>query len=342
MNKLKLAICMKDLEYQARFVNCFMNHYKHLYELHVFTNIEQLKKVAPQEYAVIITGEFNTDELTFFVEKGEIILNLLEEYTEMEDTVVNNVIPADKYQEVYKIAEIIERLTADKVSAQSGISQVSCEHIGIYSLTQEVYQIPVAALLGKICGEQQKVLVLDLQSYSGLKEIEGEESPMGLEDLLSVIATGNYSRSRILECIRHEANWDYVCAVQNSQCLAEATIEAYNALIELLVREFGYQKVIINFGAVFWGQLDMMEQCQSIYILCGKDSLGYWREDAFYQELAHMGREKLLRNIKKLELPQIAEKEITWRFLVEKWNCGYMGELLRNTMEKRCANGAAM
>ena len=76
MNKTKLAICMKDLEYQKRFVNCFMNHYKHQYELHVFTNLEQLSSVDSLEYAVIITGEYTTDELAVFVEKGEIILRL--------------------------------------------------------------------------------------------------------------------------------------------------------------------------------------------------------------------------------------------------------------------------
>mgnify|MGYP002734847886 CR=1 FL=1 len=70
MNKTKIAICMKDLEYQMRFVNCIMNHYNHQYELHVFTNPEQLLEAKPKEYTVIITGEYNTDEMAEFVEKG--------------------------------------------------------------------------------------------------------------------------------------------------------------------------------------------------------------------------------------------------------------------------------
>ena len=60
---------MKDLEYQTRFVNCFINHYNHQYELHVFTALEQMETITPKEYAVIITGEYTTDEMLHFVEK---------------------------------------------------------------------------------------------------------------------------------------------------------------------------------------------------------------------------------------------------------------------------------
>ena len=220
---------MKDLEYQNRFVGCFMNHYNHLYELHVFTSASQMESSNEREYAVIITGEYNTDELAIFVERGAIILNLEEDFAGEKETeeIVTGI---EKYQEVYKIVEQIERLIAERVPGKGNRWQnLKCEMIGVYSLTQEMYQTPFAALLGMLYGEQRKVLILDLQSSSGLSEMEEGMASMGLEDLLSVVMTGNYSKSRILECIRHEAEWDYVCAVQNMECLAEGTKEAYDS-----------------------------------------------------------------------------------------------------------------
>ena len=342
MDKTKLAICMKDLEYQGRFVNCFMNHYKHQYELHVFTNLEQLKAANPLEYAVIITGEYNTTEMTDFVERGEIILNLAEDSWEKEDALGENFIYTEKYQEVYKIAEMLERLVADNVQTQGQIRKMeTCERIGVYSLTQEMYQIPFTALLGKLYGEEQKVLVLDLQNYSGLRELE-ESASMGLEDLLSVVTTGNYRKSRLLGCIRHEPNWDYIYPVQNNQCLAEGSIELYEALIELLVQELGYQRIIINFGSSFLGQLEMMEQCQQFYLLGAKDLSGRWREEAFLQELSRLGKETLLQRIKRIELPTLSERTVSWNALPEKWSCGHLGEQLRRMMEKEKVHGAAM
>ncbi len=343
MNKMKLAICMKDLEYQTRFVNCFMNHYKHQYELHVFTNLEQLKIANPLEYAVIITGEYITEEMADFVERGEIILNLTEDVVEKEQALVENMIYTEKYQEVYKIAEIVERLVADKVQTQ-GIAYTKAEYesVGVFSLTQEMYQVPFAALLGKIYGEKQKVLLLDLQNYSGLKGMEIETASMGLEDLLSVATTGKYSKGRILECIRHEQNYDYVYPVQNNQCLAEGTKELYEALMEILVQELGYQKIIINFGSSFSGQLEMMEQSQDFYLLCGKEAAGGWREEAFYQELRRQEKDGFLQRMQKIEIPQVANRETTWVALVEKWSWGHIGELLRHRLEKEKIYGAAM
>lgn len=342
MKKTKLAICMADLEYQNRFVSCFMNHYNHQYELHVFTAPMQMQESEQREYAVIIIGEYTTDELAVFVEKGEIILRLEENFGK-EDETDEKVLCTEKYQEVYKIAELIERLVAEKTSKKGNrLRSKGYELIGIYSLTQEMYQAPFAALVGKIYGEQQKVLVLDLQSYSGLTETECEAGSMGLEDLLSVAQTGNYSKSRVLECIRHESNWDYICSVQNQQCLAEGTKELYEAMIEMLVQELEYEVVIINFGSMFMGQLDMMEMCQYIYLLNAKSLEKSWRDKVFERELSRLGKEDLLQAIRRMEIVQNAGREISWRTLVEKWAWGQLGEMLRQERKKEKEYGAAV
>lgn len=343
MNKIKLAICMKDLEYQKRFVNCFMNHYKHQYELHVFTNLEQLSSVDSLEYAVIITGEYTTDEIADFVERGEIILNLTENLLEAGEASEKNLLYIEKYQEVYKIADAIERLVAETGTGLGARYQdTACECIGIYSLTQEMYQIPFAALLGELHGCKQKVLVLDLQSYSGYGKLEEGMTSMGLEDLLSAVITGNHSRGRILGCIRHEANWDYIGPVQNNQCLVEGTKALYDVLLKLLVEEIGYQKIIINFGTAYMGQLEMMEQCQQLYFLSAKDVAGRWREEVFFEELSRQEKDIILQKMKKIEIPQSPYLDVNWKPLVEKWNWGYIGELLRQGIEREMCHGTAV
>ena len=343
MSKTTLAICMKDLEYQDRFVSCFMNHYNHLYELHVFTNPKQMETSSSAEYAVIITGEYSTDEMAIFVERGEVILNLKEDFGKSQELVEEKIVCTEKYQEVYKIVELIECLIADKVpESREGSKSAEYALLGIYSLTQDMYQAPFAALLGKIYGEQQKVLILDLQGYSGLSEMEEGMATMGLEDLLSVAVTGNYSKSRVLECIQHESNWDYICPVQNNQCLAEGTKTLYESMMELFVQELGYKLIIINFGTVFLGQLELMERCQALYLLNQKTSEGNWREKNFERELLRQEKEILLPKIRKVEIPQTANREINWRTLAEKWTWGQLGELIRQDRKKENLYGAVM
>ena len=342
MNKTKLAICMKDLEYQSRFVNCFMNHYKHQYELHVYTDLEQLQLAEQMEYAVIITGEYSTEEMANFVERGEVILFLQELDFEEGDVSLDNVCKTEKYQEVYKIAEVIQRMVADKELSQKYSDTKSVyRQVGVFSLSKELYQLPIVALLASIYGEKHKVLLMDLQSYSGLTETE-ESATMGLEDLMSVATTGNYSKARLLECIRHEPNWDYVYPVQNNQCLAEGTKELYQTLFDIFVEELGYQTIIVNFGAMFLGQQEMMEQCQDFYLLCTNEDSDGWRENVFFQEMNRRGKENFTQRIHRIEIPTNFTKEIEWKALMQKWRWNHMGEKLRHLVEKEKIHGTNM
>lgn len=344
MDKVKLAICIKDPEYQARFVNCFINHYKHQYEVHVFTNLEDLQNSKPLEFAVIITGEYTTEELTKFVERGEIILALTEQQIgEKNKEHLEHLYFTEKYQEVYKIAELLPRLVAERAGEQTVVGQIhQCKWVGVFSLSSEAYQLPFAALLAKLYGEEEQVLVLDLQCHSGLMQAETEDAHMGLEDLLSVATTGSYSKGRLLDCIGHEANWDYVYPVKNTQCLMEGTQELYKNLIDILEKEFGYQRIIINFGGLYSGQLEMMARCQSFYLLGGKEGIGYWREKAFFEELKSSGNEELLKKIQRTEISLRSGAGENWDAIADKWYWNSFGERIRQMMRKETGHGAAM
>lgn len=338
MNKTKLAICIRDQEYQARFVNCFMNHYKDKYELHVFSDMEQLIQAEKMEYPAIITEDYSTEELAIFVERRVIVILLAD--ARPEDNKEELVHLIEKYQEVYRIEEQIQRILGDKITQNhSSCIQSGYKCIGIYSLTQEAYQIPFTALLGKIVGKTERVLILDLQNYSGLSKLGGASS-MGLEDLLSVVSTGNYCKSRLLDCIHREADYDYIYPVHNHQCLIEGSKAIYDELLRILVQEFGYEYILINFGAMFTGQIDMMAQCHSFYLLRSKDATINWREEAFFQELERQEKQDFLIHITNIEIPSNGSREEDWNVIADKWNWGSLGETVRHLMEKERQNGA--
>lgn len=334
MDKVKLAICMKDHEYQSRFVNCLMNHYQHLYEVHVFTCLEELKSTS-LKFAVIISEDYNMQEMAGFVETGEKLLFLTEDSNETDTGVEEMISQTCKYQEVYKIAELIQRLTAEgkQVIYPMGIKQRSVR-TGVYSLSKEKYQIPIVALMAEIYGEQEKVLVLDLQGHSGLEQKETDFTHMGLEELLSMAMTGNYSKSRVLECIVQRDKWDYVYPVKNIECLVEGDLSLYEDLMEILEKDFGYERIIINFGTAFRGQLEMMDHCDYFYLLSGKESIGEWREGAFLDVLERREKRSLLKKLSLIEIPNLPSVSVTWENLVEKWRWSSFGESLRSSIRK--------
>jgi len=344
MNKRKLAICLRDLEYQTRFVNCFMNHYKHQYEVHVFTNPEELKSAPSLDFAVIIIGEYNTDEIANFVERGEIILVLTETKNEVKNKEhLENLYFTEKYQEVYKIAEYLSQLIEEKTEGDSGSQTLtSCKLTGVYSLSKVQYQLPFAALLARLCGETERVLLLDLQAYSGLALCETEEFHMGLEDLLSIATVGSYSRGRILECIGHEVNWNYVYPARNSQCLMEGSDKLYETITNILGKELGYDRIIINFGVNFTGELDMMENCERVYLLCEKEGQKAWREEVFIKELQDSGKEELCKRLHKTEIAKSSSAQECWETVTEKWYWSAFGESIRRYVREAQGHEADM
>ena len=42
MQKIRVGICIADTEYEKRFTNCLMNHYRTPVELHIFSGMDQL------------------------------------------------------------------------------------------------------------------------------------------------------------------------------------------------------------------------------------------------------------------------------------------------------------
>ena len=344
MNKRKIAICLRDMEYQARFVNCFMNHYKHQYEVHVFTNPEELKSAPPLEFAVIIIGEYNTDEIADFVERGEIILVLTEAKKEEKNKEhLENLYFTEKYQEVYKIAEYLSQLIDENTESDSGShTSTSCKWTGVYSLSKVQYQLPFAALLARLYGETERVLLLDLQSYSGLALCEVGDFHMGLEDLLSIATVGSYSKGRILECIGHKANWNYVYPARNSQCLMEGSDKLYETITHILGKELGYDRIIINFGVSFSGELDMMERCEGLYLLCEREGMNAWREEVFIKELQDCGKEELCKKLHKTEISRSTSAQEHWETVAEKWYWSTFGESIRRYVREAQGHEAAM
>lgn len=332
MDKVKLAICMQDLEYQARFVNCFMNHYQHLYEVHVFTDVEELKSTNLHIYSSVIMDEYTTEEMTNFVEGGPKLLCLTEAEDGDEKYASEQIVCSEKYQEVYKITETIEKMTAgEAVKNRRGSG---CRRTAVLSFTREQFQIVMSALLAELYGENERVLILDLQPYSGFEEIGLLESRMGLEDILASAIIGNYSKGRILETIGHATNWDYVNPVRNTECLTEGNAQLYEAVLQILNHELGYERIVINFGAVFPGYIDLLSQCEDIYLLTDNEKTRSWREQSFCDELQRKEKEGLYQRMNLVEISGIPIIDGRWQSVLERLRYSPLEERLRQSIER--------
>ena len=339
MAKTRLAVCIGDEEYQNRFVKCLMNHYENQFEVHSYSTVIELQNSDTQKEEVIIIGECGKEETEVFARKNKYILYLKEERE--TDFLMENVVFTTKYQEVFKIVDCIEKMTGTTIQTvdDAAFMGKKTKKIGVFSFNREHLQLAFSAALCGICGEQQSVLLLDLQPFSGL-ESEDTDSHGGeilsMEDLMAVSATGVYTKGRLLAGIGRGSNFEYVHGIKNPECFAEGSAGIYNTMIDMLVKELGYESVVINFGGVFSGMLEFMDTCDKCYLLVSKGEEANWRERIFREGLQKRGKTDFFRRVTRIEVPAVHNTDVEWQQLAEKWKWGEIGNFLR---EERWING---
>lgn len=335
MNKKELAICIGDEEYQNRFTNCLINHFKNQFRISIFTSMEELEQAKKSEYDIILLGDYALEWAKVFGEDGFKVVFLGNEELGM---ISSNVFLTDKYQPVHKIVDNMFQLTGMEEKAFSEKRYQKMERVGVYALSNIQLQIPFSMTLSAIQREKGSVLVLDLQENSGLSELGEETVPSGLEELLALAETGVYTKGRIVSAIGHLEYCDYVYPAKNSQCITEADSAMYEKMFQILEEEMDYDKIIINFGSRFQGFFELLDRCESVYFLKQDSLLDQVRETEFFEEIRQRGYEHSMNKFVKIPLSDRGYAHLNSSQLIRLWQWGEMGDLLRRemAMESSC------
>ncbi len=332
MERVKITMCFRDKEYQKRFIKCWMHHFETRYEVHVFASIDEIV-TCNEDRALLLEG-VSQEEIDAIAQEKKVVLCLLEDRYILNDT-YENVILSPKYQEVYKIEQVLrERLQKAGVEILGrGRWQMERKQIGVFSLDLEIFQIPFCAMMASEYGEQLETILINLQMASGLEIKEDDEETLSMEDLLVAATTMTYSLSRIRDGIMQEQNWDYVIPEKNAIHLAETEYPIYKNLLQILMNEIGYEVIILNFGVAFSGMLELMQQCDVIYLLVPQKSRVSRREEAFCLEMEQLGKEELLQKLVRIEISSTYSHYEPWRKLAQKWRWDDVGDQLRRHIQ---------
>ncbi|MDD7333452.1 MAG: hypothetical protein PUG70_03560 [Lachnospiraceae bacterium] len=337
MKRVRLGVCIADREFSDRFVNCLVKHYRNQLELHMFTELSMLwEAIRDVDVALLeaqdlcemeggadwsekppcpVVALFDSEEMESFEEKGGVYL-------------------VEKYQEVNKIVDEIMKHIGEEIRnvTQNGSLPARARTIAVYSLSENEYQLPLAMTLASILSEQEKVLLLDLQENSGLSQVAGDCSGTGLEELLVMLEGGKFSLNRMVACVGHMDRLDYVYPAGNTECLCETSAATYQQLIRVLSKEMGYHTVILNLGSRFAGFFEMLEACQTLYLLKNRGGLGKWRQKEFEEELQKHGLPQSLDWMQEIAIPVATGPVISCERLVEQWKWNDMGDSIRRMM----------
>lgn len=328
MGKKELAICIGDEEYQNRFTNCLINHFKNQFRISVFTSMEELEHTKKLSYDIILIGDYEWEWARAFGEDGCKVVFLGEEELGITKE-TPNVFVADKYQPVYKIVDSISQITGMEQKALSEKNGKKTAKWGIYALSNTQLQIPFAVMVAAIQREKGNVLLLDLQENSGLTALGEENNTSGLEELLALAESGVYTKGRVVSAIGHLEYCDYVYPAKNSQCLTEADACLYEKMFQILEEEMDYDAIVINFGSRFQGFYEILDKCEGICFLKKEGVLEQVRQQEFMEEMKNMGYEHCVNRLMELSLSDRGYAHLDCSQLIRLWQWGEIGDLLR-------------
>jgi hypothetical protein len=270
----------------------------------------------------------------FDAESGEIVPD---EYRERMHFI-------EKYQNVNRIVDEILKDVGGEIRQVQENGQIlkQTRVIAVYSLAENEYQLPFLVTLASVLGEQSRVLILDLQENSGFSHMLDETVEGGLEEILVMAEGGRYSRNRLLSCIGHLDQADYIYPARNTECLCEANSEMYTRLLQMLGEEQEYSVILLNLGSRFSGFFEVLNQCQNVYLMTKNGGLCQWREYEFMEEIKKRGYAELSEKIVRVEIPLMTVPTSCER-LVEQWKWNELGDMIRRMLvQPMYVEGAGM
>lgn len=343
MKKLSVGICMEDTEYMSRFTRYLISHYSNQIEMHQYSGNEQLSVGEDKQDVYILDSDEKIDSIE--AEHGEKkagkIIKLYEDsYEKKESEYVHSV---EKYQEVDKIVDEIMRIMGDEIKEIQMTNQTegAAKILSVYSLTENMYQLPFSATLASILSEKEKVLLIDLQENSGFSKMVNQEYDAGLEELAIMAAGTNYSPALVKECIGHLDKFDYVFPAVNTESLCEITSETYTKLIEQLCQNENYSVVILNIGTRFMGFYEFLNRSNQLFLMQKRGGIGQWREYEFVNEIMNHGLSSLVDKMIKIELPIVSSTITSCERLVEQWKWSEFGDAIRKSLPMVSVSGSA-
>ena len=200
-----------------------------------------------------------------------------------------------------------------------------CELIGIYSPVGRCGKTGFALALGEVLAEKKRVIYLNLERYSGLKDIGVMSEEAGdINDLIYFCRIDPENLVyRLGAMIRTFRNLDYIAPPVSGEDVMNIDADEWSNVLTALVRAGEYETVILDLGISVTDAIPLLERCTRIYMPVLDDRVSEAKRSHFYRAAECMGRARLTEKVMPLHLPVLKE---------ELWGKDMPARLLRGKM----------
>ena len=236
----------------------------------------------------------------------------------------------EKYQPASGIIREVFALCQKYRKEEQEVFAAGREVIGIYSPGHSIWQTPFALTLAQALSQRERVLYVNLKECAGFSSWLKESYQRDLLDVMYLCLTG---KGNISDCINSAVHrlegFDYIPPAKDCVCLGQIAGEDYIRFLRLVIEKSGYDIIILDFGMMVPGFMEMLGLCGKGYVLSGGMGLQEHALEHLKEMLAKQGSLELEEKLSYLSLPCMASEICMGESKMQQWIWGELGDYVR-------------
>lgn len=269
------------------------------------------------------------------------ILNLSEERQEGDlDLGMNH--PIFKYQSAENIIRNVFDTGKDYVVGQRadvrGTSEGS-EYGGIlvvYSPVGKCYKTTLALALADALGKKANVLYINLEEYTGLRDVLGNANGQGgLSDVMYMYRRANAGwLQKLQQSLKKVGHFQVIPPVDFPEDVADILPEEWSTFLRYVKDSLGFDYCVVDVGSLLAKPWELLQIADIIWMPVSGDFMEDAKIEEFESAMLGMGQQASLGKIEKV--PIAFDEELhNQRITIEKIEWSLVGRLARKVVSER-------
>lgn len=334
MNKKIFAICDTEEAYAHRLTEYLLEKVRLPYAVHLFTEVEELRKFAGQEGIEILLIAESALKLL----KEEYIRQQVTQMfvlREGEGKEQDDLSYISKFQSPERIVEQIAESAIGLLTWNETImaEDTAVKLIGIYSPVKRCLQTSFALTMGQILAKEYRTLYFNFECYSGFGQMLNREFPADMMDLMYYYRCAKDQLSmRLSSAVQRIGGLDYIPPMQSYAGVREVTGTEWLEFCRYIAGIGQYEYIILDLDDSMDGLFDLLRKCHKIYTITKEDYFAAAKISQYEQILKFNELEEIAGKTVKCRFPIFKQLPANLELMTHGELAGYVRAIVREDL----------
>ena len=319
MGKQMVALCDSNASFGERLADYLEHQVAFPYSVMVFTDYRELMKYRQQKLC-------SDQALRYLILSEDIYENHRKDKS--DDSVMCIYVLSEENRDMVEEQRIryIYRFQSAAMIMHSMLSSMSDEMntgrritniIGAFSPVGGCGQTSFLITLGQYLSKSARTLYLNLEGFSGFRELLGRSLRPDIADVMYQLRRENTQFHRQLEqTVNQIGSLEYIPPVENYPDLTRIKPMEWNDLFSRLRRDGRYEYVLVDISEYVQGIGEVAGGLDQLYAITAEGSVGKAKMNELDEQLRRMGYEQILEQKKTLSIPRMRLENVSLDALI--------------------------